>query len=99
MADFHILEKNKKKILHITTSPISSTPLFYSDYSNSSSKLQQFFVLTAGTIISKLIYERKMDDIKIEKKWFVNDYNYLKITGEKAILKCYFEKNDKIIPL
>ena len=40
-----------------------------------------------------------MDDIKIEKKWFVNDYNYLKITGEKAILKCYFEKNDKIIPL
>lgn len=99
MADFHILEKNKKKILHITTSPISSTPLFYSDFSNSSSKLQQFFALTAGTIISKLIYERKMDDIKIEKKWFVNDYNYLKITGEKAILKCYFEKNDKIIPL
>jgi hypothetical protein len=40
-----------------------------------------------------------MDDIIIEKKWFVNDYNYLKITGEKATLKCYFEKNNKIIHL
>ena len=39
MADFHILEKNKKKILHITTSPISSTPLFYSNFSNEKSSI------------------------------------------------------------
>lgn len=98
MADFHVLEKNKKKILHITTSPISSTPLFYSDFSNYSSKLKTFFALTAGTIISKLIYERDINDIEVKKKWFVNDFNYLKVTSEKATLKCYFEKNDKNIP-
>lgn len=52
-----------------------------------------------GTIINKLIYEREIDDIEVNKKWFVNDFNYLKVIGEKAILKCYFEKNNKTICL
>lgn len=26
----------------------------------------------------------------------INDFNYLKVTGEKAKLKCFFEKNNKL---
>lgn len=95
LADHHILKKNKKEISQIVTSPISSNPLFYissSRYINSVSK-------AFGTIINKYLYERKFDNIKVKKEWFVNDFNYLKITNEKAMLKCFLKENNKVIEI
>jgi hypothetical protein len=96
LADYSVLKKNDNEMLHITTSPISSNP---SSYINSSSSLTNLTVKFLATITNKFMYEKSFNNIKIQKKWFVNDYNYLKVKDEKAMLKCYFEKNNKTIHL
>lgn len=96
LGDYCVLKKNDNEMLHITTSPISSNP---SSYINSSSSLINLFVKFLVTMTNKFMYEKKIDNIKIQKKWFVNDFNYLKVNDDKANLKCYFEKNNKTILL
>lgn len=34
-------------------------------------------------------YDKIIDNINIDKKWVVFDYNYLKITNNNALLCCY----------
>jgi len=50
-----------------------------------------------GSLLGKLIYDRIIDNITIEKKWFILDYNYLKTTDKNAMLCCYNDNNSKKI--
>lgn len=88
MADYYTFTKNNKTIKQITTSPISSDPLGITS---------PLHVKIIGTIANNLIYDRTIDDITIEKKWFIFDYNYLKATDKNAMLCCYNENNSKKI--
>jgi predicted nuclease of predicted toxin-antitoxin system len=98
-ADYHILKKNDKKMLHITSSPISSN---LASYLNSPSELTNLIAKKSVTVSQKFMYEKKMNNINnitIKRKWMVEDYNYLKVNNGKAMLKCYLKKNNKTICL
>jgi hypothetical protein len=90
MADYFTFIKNGKTIKQITTSPISSNPI------GLTSPLHEKII---GSLLGNLIYDRTIDNISIEKKWFILDYNYLKTTNKNAMLCCYNENNSKNIVL
>jgi hypothetical protein len=50
-------------------------------------------------VLTSLLYDRNVDEIKIAKIWSVYDYNFLKTTSKKAILHCYEESNTKYIDM
>lgn len=97
LADYQVLKKNDKRMLHITSSPMSSNPSASSLYS--SSGLIKLIAKVSVIFVNKFMYEKKINNIKIQKKWFVSDYNYLKVNNNKAMLKCYLKKNNKTIRL
>lgn len=88
MADYYTFIKNGKTIKQITTSPISSDPLILRN---------PFYERAIFWMLTKLIYDRTIDDITIDKKWIIFDYNYLKVTNTNALLCCYNEDNTKSI--
>ncbi len=90
MADFYTFTKDDKTIKQITTSPISSDP---------TGLTTPLHLKIVGMITNNLMYDRTIDDITIEKKWFIFDYNYLKTTDKNAMLCCYNENNSKNIVL
>ena len=89
-AEYSTLTKLGKEIKHIVTSPISSDPI---DIKNSGLVKFGIFALTL------FMYEHKIYNIDINKKWVVIDYNYLKITNKTAKLCCYDETRSKTISL
>jgi hypothetical protein len=89
-AEYYTFIKNGKTIKQITTSPISSDPLILP------CSLYKKFL---GWILIRLLYDRTIDDIAINKKWVVFDYNYLRITEKNAILCCYNMNNSKSIKI
>lgn len=90
MADYYTFVKNGKTIKQITTSPISSNPIGLTN---------PLYEKIVGSLLGNLIYDRTIDDITIEKKWFIFDYNYLKAIDKNAMLCCYNENNSKNIVL
>ena len=92
-AEYYIYDNyNGKEIKQITTSPISSTPPIVS------TKNSLFlFDKIIFYIFVKPFYDITIDNIAIDKKWAVFDYNYLKITDKKSMLCCYDEDNSKTI--
>ena len=89
-AEHYTLVKNDKTIQQITTSPISSDPI---------TLRSPFYEKMLGWFLTTLLYERTIDDIAIDKKWFVFDYNYLKATSTSTYLCCYDEKSSKSIEM
>jgi hypothetical protein len=90
MADYYTFVKDGKSIKQITTSPVSSDPLGLTS---------PLYIQALGWLLNKLIYDRTIDDIYIDKKWFVFDYNYLKTTHKVALLCCYDGSNSKSIEM
>lgn len=90
MADYYTFVKNGKCIKQITTSPVSSDPL---------GLRSPLYLRLLGWLLNKLLYDRTIDDIAIKKKWFVFDYNFLKMTHKDAVLSCYDECNSKCIEM
>lgn len=90
MADYYTFVKDKKSIKQITTSPVSSDPLVLTD---------PLYIQVLAWLLNKLIYDGTIDDISIDKKWFVFDYNYLKIMKDNAVLCCYDKSNSKSIEM
>ena len=91
IADYYTFFKDGKCIKQITTSPISSDPLGIGS---------PLYIQALGWLLNKLIYDRTIDDIIIDKKWLVAfDYNYLKTTHKVALLSCYDESNSKSIEM
>jgi hypothetical protein len=87
-AEYYTFVKNGKTIKQIITSPISSDPL---------TLRKAFYIKFIVWLLVKFFYNRSIDDISINKKWFVVDYNYLKATNKNILLCCYNECNSKSI--
>ena len=90
-GEYITIEKGGKKIKQITTSPISSDP----------STLRSPFMKKkmSSWLLATILYDRTIDDIAIDKKWCVFDYNYLKVTSKSASLCCYDDDNSKSIEM
>jgi hypothetical protein len=89
-AEYYTFVKNGKTIKQITTSPISSDPLILQS---------SWYKKAIGWILINLFYDITIDNITINKEWFIFDYNYLKATNKNALLCCYNEDNSKSIAL
>jgi hypothetical protein len=89
-AEYYTFVKNGKTIKQITTSPISSDPLILQS---------PWYKKAIGWILTNLLYDKTIDNITINKEWFIFDYNYLKTTNKNAFLCCYKEDNSKSIAL
>ncbi len=89
-GEYYTFVKNCKTIKQITTSPISSDPV---------ALRKAFYIKIIYWLILKIFYTRNLDDISIHKKWFVFDYNYLKITNKNILLCCYNDCNSKSIKI
>jgi len=82
MADCYSLSRNNKTIQQITTSPISSDTVLTP---------QSVFRKMLTQSLYSFLYDTQIDDIVIKKKWFLFDYNYLKINNKVIDLCCYNE--------
>ena len=89
-GEYHTLVKGEKLMKQITTSPISSDPAVLRS---------PLYEKMLAWLLTTILYDRTIDDIAIDKKWFVFDYNYLKTTSKSASLCCYDEDNTKSIEL
>lgn len=89
-AEHHTCVKGGKVINTITTSPISSDPV---------TLRSPFYERILTRLLWTQLYDRTIDDIAIDKKWCVFDYNYLKVTSKSASLCCYDDDNSKSIEM
>ncbi len=103
-GDYHFgqcckLEKNGKTIHQIITSPISSDPPYLTSPISSDPAYINFFLEKTLFILSELLlYNRIIDnDITVNKKWIILDYNFLKLTHKLALFKCYDNSKSKYL--
>jgi hypothetical protein len=89
-AEYYTFVKNGKTIKQITTSPISSDPV---------TLRSPVYEKILAWILIKMFYDRTIDDIAIDKKWSVFDYNYLKVTNKNAEICCYDKYHSKSIEM
>jgi hypothetical protein len=86
-AEHYELSKNGKTVHQFTTSPISSDPITLRN-----PWCEQVLFST----LVRFMYDWNVDDnISVDKKWSVFDYNYLKMANGSAALCCYNSENNK----